>query len=96
MDSIIKSDISSIDFKLLKLDAQGYECKILEGMGPNIASSIQIIKFEYARKWIEAQNCLNLLPRMRELGFNIYRGKNIVNEDILEVGITDFIAKQSL
>lgn len=96
LDSIIKSDTTNIDFKVLKLDAQGYECKILEGMGPNIARSIQNIKFEYAQKWIEAQNCLDLLPKMRELGFNIYRGKNIVNEDSLKLANSDLIAKQSL
>jgi FkbM family methyltransferase len=69
LDSILNSDI---DVKLMKMDAQGFECNILEGMGNDIANAIGVIKFEWAAKWLTAQNCTDFLPRLRNYGFDVY------------------------
>ncbi len=85
-----------IDIQLLKLDAQGYECRILAGMSDAIGSSIQQVKFEYAQKWIKAQNCTDFFPRLRQFGFNIYRGENLVTDDeSVKAALVDLIAKKS-
>ena len=59
LDSILNTDI---DVKLMKMDAQGFECNILEGMGNDIANAIGVMKFEWAAKWLTAQNCTDFLP----------------------------------
>jgi FkbM family methyltransferase len=46
LDSILES--KKIKVGLLKMDAQGFECKILEGMGGEVAEQIDVMKFEYA------------------------------------------------
>ena len=70
LDSILNSGLS---VKLMKMDAQGFECNILEGMGQAIASKIETIKFEYAYDYLEAQNCTDMIDRLRNYGFDIYR-----------------------
>lgn len=69
LDSILNTDI---DVKLMKMDAQGFECNILEGMGNDIANAIGVMKFEWAAKWLTAQNCTDFLPRLRNYGFDVY------------------------
>ena len=91
LDSILQN---TVNISLMKLDAQGYECRILEGMGHEIAHNIETLKFEYARKWIVAQNCTDFFPRLRNFGFDIYRGSKIVKEDEIDVALVDLIAKQ--
>ena len=73
LDSILNSDI---DVKLMKMDAQGFECNILEGMGNDIANAIGVMKFEWAAKWLTAQNCTDFLPRLRNYGFDVYSKHN--------------------
>mmetsp|Transcript_23291 Transcript_23291/g.26966 ORF Transcript_23291/g.26966 Transcript_23291/m.26966 type:complete len:449 (+) Transcript_23291:141-1487(+) len=69
LDSILYSDI---DVPLMKMDAQGFECHILEGMGHIIADAVDVIKFEWAAKWLRAQNCTDFLPRLRNYNFDVY------------------------
>lgn len=100
LDTILKSE--NINIKLLKLDAQGFECRILEGMGAELASKIDILKFEWAKKWLLGQECHDLLPRLRDFGFKIYRQfnheakekpfDNCVAATSPNFGITDLIA----
>ena len=71
LDSILKSE--NIYINLVKMDVQGFECKVLEGMGPELAKKIDIIKFEWAKKWLLGQECHDLLPRLRDFGFEIYK-----------------------
>ena len=94
LDSILKNDLMGVDIKLLKLDAQGFECHIMEGMGPKIPKTIQAVKFEWAKKWIDAQGCLDLLPRLRNAGFNIYRGQSLVTEDTIDKELMDLIGRR--
>lgn len=94
-DSILKLNSMDVDIKLMKLDAQGYECRIIHGMGTHLPQSIQTIKFEAAQKWTDGQNCTDLLPRFRELGFDIYKGGNIFHDDRVKADLIDLVAKRS-
>lgn len=91
LDSIFKNDLMDVEIKLLKLDAQGFECNILEGMGPNIPKTIKAIKFEWARKWLEAQGCLDLLPRLRNAGLDLYLGTKLFTEDTVNKEVIDLV-----
>lgn len=75
LDSLIRNDI---DVRLVKMDAQGYECHVLEGMGKGIASNIDTIKFEWAAKWLQGLKCTDLMKRFREYGFVIFQDYNAV------------------
>ena len=59
LDSILYS--KNIKIGLVKLDAQGFECNVLEGMGQELAQTIDVIKLEYAKKWLDAHECTDLL-----------------------------------
>ncbi|KAL7545665.1 hypothetical protein ACHAWF_009013 [Thalassiosira exigua] len=50
LDSIL--DANAIKIKLVKMDAQGFECFVLDGMGSKLAQRIDAIKLEYAKKWL--------------------------------------------
>lgn len=85
---------TSVNIKLVKLDAQGYECNVLQGMG-KLAKQIQIIYFEYAKRWLDAQKCYNLLPSMREIGFKMFdKENNIVLQDSIS-GVVELVAKKA-
>merc|ERR1712154_73033 len=92
-DSIMQSDLMNVDIKLMKLDAQGFECHILEGMGSSLPKTIQAMKFEWAKKWLEAHGC-GLLPTIRNLGFDIYNGANLITQDTINKDVIDLIARR--
>mmetsp|Transcript_6022 Transcript_6022/g.6718 ORF Transcript_6022/g.6718 Transcript_6022/m.6718 type:complete len:247 (-) Transcript_6022:61-801(-) len=69
LDDILKP---GPEISLVKMDAQGYECKILEGMGKDLASKIKHVHFEKADLFLNAHDCNDLLPRFRDYGFDIY------------------------
>ena len=71
LDSILES--KKIKVGLLKMDAQGFECKILEGMGGEVAEQIDVMKFEYADHWLFSHGCMDLLPRVMNYSFDVYR-----------------------
>ena len=71
LDSILNSE--KIKVGLMKMDAQGYECNILEGMGWDLAERFDIVKFEYASRWLSAQGCTDLIPRLSNYSFDLYR-----------------------
>ena len=68
------------DIPLAKMDAQGFECNIIGGIGQDLANQIQKIKFEVSQNHLPKQNCHDLLERFRNLGFQIYRENG--NEEI--------------
>ena len=45
------------DIDLMKIDAQGFECKILQGIGPSLAGKINTILTEVAPRWLRHQKC---------------------------------------
>mmetsp|Transcript_17877 Transcript_17877/g.27797 ORF Transcript_17877/g.27797 Transcript_17877/m.27797 type:complete len:275 (-) Transcript_17877:191-1015(-) len=71
LDSILRD---STNIKLVKMDAQGFECNILDGMGSGIASSIDTLKFECADKFLRGHGCsgTHLLERFFNFGFYVY------------------------
>lgn len=55
---------------LMKMDAQGFECRIVEGMG-EVAGIIEMMKFEYSYPYLHSHGCFDLLPLLMN-NFNIY------------------------
>mmetsp|Transcript_11894 Transcript_11894/g.25346 ORF Transcript_11894/g.25346 Transcript_11894/m.25346 type:complete len:346 (+) Transcript_11894:131-1168(+) len=82
LDSILDED--NIKIKLMKMDAQGFECNILEGIGVLLAKTIDVIKFEYASQLLHQQGCMNLIQRLYGLGF-------IVSKQFVNGGFRDAI-----
>mmetsp|Transcript_42575 Transcript_42575/g.43141 ORF Transcript_42575/g.43141 Transcript_42575/m.43141 type:complete len:257 (-) Transcript_42575:109-879(-) len=72
LSSILDAN-ARIDVPLVKMDAQGFECQILDGIDPNLAKIIRRIKLEVAPKWLREQNCLDLLQKFHNLGFSLRR-----------------------
>eukprot|EP00814_Leptocylindrus_danicus_P017324 CAMPEP_0116013202 /NCGR_PEP_ID=MMETSP0321-20121206/5589_1 /TAXON_ID=163516 /ORGANISM="Leptocylindrus danicus var. danicus, Strain B650" /LENGTH=371 /DNA_ID=CAMNT_0003482713 /DNA_START=387 /DNA_END=1502 /DNA_ORIENTATION=- len=72
LDSILRDNF---EIKSVKLDVQGFECNVLNGMGSGIASSIDTIKFELSGKWLRGQGCTEtrLLKQFFDFGFFLYR-----------------------
>jgi hypothetical protein len=62
LDSILES--KKIKVGLLKMDAQGFECIFLEGMGGEVTEKIDVMKFQYADLWLFAHGCMDLLPQV--------------------------------
>ncbi len=62
-----------VHIRLAKMDAQGFECNILEGMGAELVSTIDILKFEYEEKFLHAHDCHNLLLRLQDNNFDVFR-----------------------
>ena len=69
-------DLDSIP--LVKMDAQGFECEILKGMGQHVADKIGHVHFEKEDLFLKAHNCLDLLERFHDYGFDIYGNNNKV------------------
>lgn len=78
LDSILRAQ--GMNVKLMKIDAQGFECRVFEGMGVEIAKKVEQIKFELATRWVDGQNCADLFPRIRGYGFDIYRNGLVLDE----------------
>jgi len=79
MDSILSS---SVDIPLMKIDAQGFECYILEGLGQELADRIHVLHFEFATQWLDAQNCTDFLDRIRRFGFDIFSKDGSLLSDV--------------
>ncbi|KAL7516097.1 hypothetical protein ACHAWX_003949 [Stephanocyclus meneghinianus] len=70
LDSIL--DATKIDsIRFVKMDCQGFECNAVDGMGA-IAEKIKCMKFEYAQKFLMAQGCTDIIPRLKKLGFGVF------------------------
>jgi FkbM family methyltransferase len=91
LDSIL--DAKNLHIPLVKLDVQGFECHVMEGMGYEIAQTIDTIKFEFATPWLHRQNCTNLLSRMRDYGFGIYKENTLTSGD-MPCSFCELIAKR--
>ena len=71
MDQLLKSN--AIHIRLMKMDAQGFECNILDGMGEDLANKIDVIKFEYSKTHMHGHDCLDLLKKIDRFKFLSYR-----------------------
>ena len=72
LDSILES--KKIKVGLLKMDAQGFECKIVEGKGEEVAEQIDVMKFENADHLLFVHGWMDLLQRVMNYSFDVYRG----------------------
>ncbi len=70
LDSILAADKMKIG--LMKMDAQGFECRIVEGMG-EVAEIIDVMKFEYAYPWLRSHGCFDLVSLLIK-NFDVYTG----------------------
>ena len=68
LDSIISN---YPDISLIKMDAQGFECKVLDGISQDLANAIKKVKFEVALKHLRQQGCKDLFAKFRNLGFGL-------------------------
>lgn len=92
LDSIL-SDVVTIP--LVKMDAQGFECQVLDGTSRSAANHVRTIKFELASKWLRQQNCLDL-PLLRQLNFNITTEMGeVVDTDQFRCGVCDLYARSN-
>ena len=60
------------------MDAQGFECEIVKGMGQHVADKIRHVHFEKEELFLKAHNCVDLLERFHDYGFNIYRRNTVL------------------
>lgn len=45
------------------MDAQGFECSIVEGMG-DVAGIIDVLKFEYSPMFLHSHGCFDLVSQL--------------------------------
>jgi FkbM family methyltransferase len=83
---------------LMKLDAQGFECFIIDGMG-SVLKKTQIVKAEIANKWLKRfEGCSDtiMLEKLRSHNYKVYR-KNVLiskGDPIRKGTIFDIVAKK--
>mmetsp|Transcript_99 Transcript_99/g.130 ORF Transcript_99/g.130 Transcript_99/m.130 type:complete len:408 (+) Transcript_99:271-1494(+) len=75
LDSILNTGTK---ITLMKLDAQGFECEVLDGMGSDLAATVQHVHFEKADRFLKEHGCYDLVTRFRNLGFSIYNGHMLI------------------
>lgn len=94
LDSLL--NVENLHIPLIKMDVQGFECNVMAGMSPEISKAVETIKFEHAKKFLEAQNCNNLLSTMRDLGFDIYddQQKRVIPKELNFSRECELIAKK--
>jgi FkbM family methyltransferase len=82
---------------LMKLDAQGFECFIIDGM-ETVLKKTQAIKAEVAFKWLDHfEGCSDtiMLEKLRRHNFGIFRNDTLIpNSTHIQQGIFDIVAKK--
>merc|ERR1712224_1019757 len=76
LDQVFFSDTSPPYIHLLKIDAQGYEFKILRGAAGLMASgALNAVYFEFAREWLRTQGHepIELFSWLHLHGYDIYK-----------------------
>jgi FkbM family methyltransferase len=64
---------------LVKLDVQGFECQVLDGMSQGVVNNIQQVKFENEKIFLEAHGCVDLVSRFQSLGFTLKKCDHCIN-----------------
>ena len=73
---------------LLKMDVQGYECRLLDGAQRLLAArAIRAVKFEVAPRWLHKQGCtaMELYTKLSGAGFHLWAKPT----DAVEEGLED-------
>lgn len=95
ISSILNAGTDSlVNIPLIKMDAQGFECQILEGLHQNLANRIKKVKFEVTRRHLQPQGCMDLFDRFRNLGFEIESeaGVKVPTGNNYGGGIAEYVA----
>jgi FkbM family methyltransferase len=73
IDSILDTDNAGWNVPLMKMDSQGFECRIMDGGGA-VLERIGTIATEMANRWLTAQGCSDagLVERMRAADFDVF------------------------
>jgi FkbM family methyltransferase len=93
MDSILDTDNLGWNVPLMNMDAKGYECIVVDGMGA-VLNRIGTIVTMMADKWLTAQGCSNagFANRLRAADFDIInRGKLVQGKPPLKPGNYDIL-----
>lgn len=73
LDSILDSyKIKQNAIKLVHLDVQGFECKILAGMGERLTAQIHVLKLQWENFGQNCKNGKNYLDELRRIGFALW------------------------
>jgi FkbM family methyltransferase len=99
LDSILDTNNPGWNAPLLKIDAQGFECRIMDGMGA-VLDRIRAIGTEIAQAWLLGQGCSDAgyFDRLRAAGFDVFSsfdkitGKGAVLTAPLNAGVYDVVA----
>lgn len=100
LDSILNTENQGWNIPVMKIDAQGFECRIMDGMGA-VPDRIRAIGTEIAQKWLVGQGCSDVgyLDKLRAAGFHIKHSFNhLTNTAVslagkpLDAGIYDVVA----
>lgn len=73
LDTIFNTDNDAWNIPLMKMDAQGFECHILDGMA-KVLDFLATVKSELASNWLIGQGCSDagMLDRLRAANFRTY------------------------
>jgi FkbM family methyltransferase len=73
LDSILNMNNLGWKVPLLKIDAQGFECRIMDGMGV-VVDRMGLIATEIAQTWLIGQGCSDVgyFDRLHAAGFDIF------------------------
>jgi FkbM family methyltransferase len=73
LDTILNTNNLGWNVPLLKIDAQGFECRIMDGMGA-VHDHIRAIGTEIAQSWLAGQGCSDAgyLDRLRAAGYDVF------------------------
>jgi FkbM family methyltransferase len=77
LDSILNTNDEGWNVPVMKVDAQGFECRIMDGMGA-VLDRITAIGTEVAQRWLVGQGCSDVvyLDKLRAAGFDIKHSFN--------------------
>jgi FkbM family methyltransferase len=77
LDSILNTNDEGWNIPVMKIDAQGFECRIMDGMGA-VPDRVRAIGTEIAKKWLVGQGCSDVgyLNKLRAAGFDIKHSFN--------------------
>jgi FkbM family methyltransferase len=79
LDSILNTKNRGWNVPLLKIDAQGFECRIMDGMVA-VLDRISAVGTEIAQSWLIGQGCSDVgyFDRLRAAGFDIFNHYDFV------------------
>lgn len=85
------------DFQLsqIKMDAQGFECFIMDGM-PQVLSRSHLVKAELAEKWLTSFNCSSAIfvNKLRQAQMEVYQNNRKIMGDPVQTRLAEIVARR--